>query len=92
MLADKVEGRVSTEIDPRLANDTDKIIERAKILKDMYKENGMTEAKSKILYTVPATWEGIQAVKQLEKQGFQCHVVHCYSFVQAVAAAQAGAS
>jgi len=90
ILAGRVEGRVSTEVDPRIANDTDAIIARVKSLKAMYDEDKVSP--SKVLYAIPCTWEGIQAAKHLEGLGIQCHMVHCYSLVQAVAAAQAGAS
>lgn len=90
VLADRVEGRVSTEVDPRVAYDTDAIIARTRALKAMYDE--VKVPASKVLYAIPCTWEGIQAAKKLEADGIQCHMVHCFSFVQAVAAAQAGAS
>jgi len=90
IMAKRVEGRVSTEIDPRLANDTEAIVAQAKNLQASFKEAKVPS--DKVLYTIPSTWEGIQAAKQLESLGIQCHMVHCYSYVQAVAAAQAGAS
>jgi len=90
ILAGTVEGRVSTEVDPRLSNEKDAIVNRVHILREMYKEN--KTSLSKVLFTIPATWDGLQAVKQLESEGIECHVTHCYSFIQAVAAAQAGAS
>jgi len=90
ILAAKVEGRVSTEVDPRISNDTDAIVKRVESLQTLYTENKVPA--DKLLYAIPGTWEGIQAVKQLEAKGTQCHVVHVYSLVQAVAAAQAKAS
>lgn len=42
---------------------------------------------------VPATWEGIEAVRALESQhGIRCNCTLVFSLVQAVACAEAGAS
>ena len=47
----------------------------------------------KILYKIPCTWQGVQAVKTLESdEGIACHVTHVYCLEQAAAAAAAGAS
>ena len=39
-----------------------------------------------------SSWEGIQAAKQLEAEGIRCLITAVTSVVQAVAAAEAGAS
>lgn len=52
------------------------MVKRVHHLCEMYKEN--KTALSKILFTIPATWEGLQAVKTLEAEGIECHAVHCY--------------
>lgn len=90
IFAGQVEGRVSTEVDPREAYDTDKMVARAHSLIDNYDENGVKS--DRILIRLPATWQGIQAAKQLESEGIAAHVTLIYSFVQAQAAAQAGVS
>jgi hypothetical protein len=41
---------------------------------------------------IPATWQGIQAAKQLEAEGIATQLFMIFSFAQGVAAAQAGAS
>ena len=61
LLAEQVDGRVSTEVDARFANDKDKIIEEVMYLSKLYDEVGVEN--SKILYRIPATWDGIQAAK-----------------------------
>ena len=48
--------------------------------------------RDKLIFRVPATWAGIQAASQLEKDGIATQAFHIYSFVQGVAAAQAGVS
>lgn len=90
LLSNQVEGRVCTEIDPRLAKDKDAMLSRAQSLLSLYAEMGVP--KDKLIMRVPATWAGIQAAAALEKQGIATQAFHIYSFVQGVAAAQAGIS
>ncbi|KAK9823006.1 hypothetical protein WJX81_005539 [Elliptochloris bilobata] len=90
LFAQKVAGRVSTEVDPRLAYNTGAIVERAEGLLALYEEMGVPG--DRVLVRIPATWEGIQAAKALEAKGIATHLILVYSFVQAVAAAQAGVS
>lgn len=84
-----VKGRVSTEVDIRLSYDTDASVKRAKGIIKMYEEMGIS--KDRILIKLAGTWEGIQAAKILEKEGIQCNITLIFSFLQAAAAAQAGA-
>jgi len=84
-----VAGRVSTEVDIRLSYDTEASVKRARGIIKMYKEMGID--KSRILIKLAGTWEGIQAAKILEKEGIQCNITLIFSFLQAAAAAQAGA-
>jgi len=84
-----VAGRVSTEVDIRLSYDTDASVKRAKGIIKMYEEMGID--RGRILIKLAGTWEGIQAAKILEKEGIQCNITLIFSFLQAAAAAQAGA-
>jgi len=84
-----VAGRVSTEVDIRLSYDIDASVERARGIIKMYDEMGID--RSRILIKLAGTWEGIQAAKILEKEGIQCNITLIFSFLQAAAAAQAGA-
>jgi len=88
-LVSLVPGRVSTEVDIRLSYDTEKSVERARSIIAMYEEAGIS--KDRILIKLAGTWEGIQAAKVLEKEGIQCNITLVFSFLQAAAAAQAGA-
>lgn len=88
-LINLVPGRVSTEVDIRLSYDTEKSVERARSIIAMYEEAGIS--KDRILIKLAGTWEGIQAAKVLEKEGIQCNITLVFSFLQAAAAAQAGA-
>lgn len=90
LLAEQVDGRVSTEVDARFANDKDKIIEEVMYLSKLYDEVGVEN--SKILYRIPATWDGIQAAKVLEERGLNTLMTLVCSFAQCVAAAEAGVS
>ncbi|KAL3906841.1 MAG: hypothetical protein SGILL_009113 [Bacillariaceae sp.] len=88
-LTELVPGRVSTEVDIRLSYDTDASVERARGLIKMYEEMGID--RSRILIKLAGTWEGIQAARILEQENIQCNITLIFSFLQAAAAAQAGA-
>lgn len=84
-----IPGRVSTEVDARLSFDKDGMIEKAKKLIKMYKEDGID--KERILIKLSSTWEGIQAAKVLEeKHGIHCNMTLLFNFYQAVSCADAG--
>lgn len=84
-----VPGRVSTEVDARFSFDTKATIEKALHIIDLYKELGID--KKRILVKIASTWEGINAAKELEeKYGIHCNLTLLFSFVQAVACAEAG--
>ena len=88
-LLELVPGRVSTEVDVRLSYDTAGTVERAHQIIRMYEEMGID--KSRVLIKVAGTWEGIQAARQLESEGIETNITLVFSFLQAAAAAQAGA-
>ncbi|HCH24025.1 MAG TPA: transaldolase [Oceanospirillaceae bacterium] len=83
-----IPGRISTEVDSRLSFDTEATVARAKHLIDLYAQQGI--GKDRVLIKMAATWEGIQAGRQLELQGINCNLTLLFSFAQAVACAQAG--
>ena len=83
-----VPGRVSTEVDARLAFDTAATIERAQRLIELYAQAGI--GRERILIKVASTWEGIQAAKTLERQGIHCNLTLLFAFCQAVACGEAG--
>jgi len=84
-----VPGRVSTEVDIRLSYDTEASVDRARRIIQMYEEKEI--GKDRILIKLAGTWEGIQAAAILEKEGIQCNITLVFTFLQAAAAAQAGA-
>lgn len=89
-LAKLVPGRVSTEVDARLAYDTHGIVRKVHDLLKSYDE--IEVPAERLLFKIPSTWQGIEAARLLESEGIQTHLTFVYSFAQAAAAAQAGAS
>jgi transaldolase len=82
-----VDGRVSIEVDATLSFDTVSTIETARRIINMFEEDGVN--RSRILIKIAATWEGIKAAQQLEKEGIHCNLTLLFSFAQAVACAEA---
>ena len=83
-----IPGRVSTEVDARLSFDTAATLERARRLIALYRAEGVDSAR--VLIKVAATWEGIRAAEQLEREGIHTNLTLLFSFPQAVACGQAG--
>lgn len=83
-----VPGRVSTEVDARLSFDKEATIKKALEIIKLYESIGIK--KDRILIKIASTWEGIQAAKELEeKYEIHCNLTLLFSFVQAVACAEA---
>ncbi|KAF0410284.1 transaldolase [Gigaspora margarita] len=83
-----IPGRMSVEVDAKLSFDTEGTISKARHLIDLFEEIGVD--KSRVMIKIASTWEGIQAAKILEKEGIQCNMTLLFSFIQAVACAEAG--
>ena len=83
-----VPGRVSTEVDARLSFDTTATIDRAHHLIAVYEAAGV--ARERVLVKIAATWEGIQAARELEASGIHCNLTLLFAFCQAVACGDAG--
>lgn len=83
-----VPGRVSTEVDARLSFDRGMCVTKAEKLVRMYEDQGISRAR--ILIKLAATWEGIRAAEELERNGIQCNLTLLFSFAQARACAEAG--
>ncbi|WP_351188865.1 transaldolase [Shewanella sp. TB4-MNA-CIBAN-0142] len=82
-----IPGRISSEIDARLSFDTQASIEKAQKIIALYTANGID--KSRVLVKLAATWQGIKAAEELEKQGIHCNLTLLFSMAQAVACAEA---
>mmetsp|Transcript_9380 Transcript_9380/g.14138 ORF Transcript_9380/g.14138 Transcript_9380/m.14138 type:complete len:332 (-) Transcript_9380:121-1116(-) len=83
-----VDGLVSTEVDARLSFDKEATMMRAKRIIKMYEDEGIS--KDRILIKIASTWEGIEAAKELKKEGINCNLTLLFAFCQAVACAEAG--
>jgi len=81
-----VPGRVSTEVDARLSFDTQANIKKARELIKLYADAGIS--KERVLIKIASTWEGIQAAKELEKEGIHCNMTLLFSLVQAALCAE----
>jgi transaldolase len=82
-----VPGRVSVEIDPRLAFETGAAVDRARDLVRQVGDAGGDPAR--ILVRLPATWEGLRAAQTLEQAGIACHIALVFGMAQLEAAADA---
>lgn len=83
----EVPGRVSTEVDARLSFDTSATVARAQRLVELYQGAGVPI--DRVLIKIAATWEGIEAARQLEAQGIHTNLTLLFSKVQAIACGQA---
>ena len=83
-----VPGYVSTEVSARDSFDTEATLARARSLIARYAQQGV--GAERILIKIAATWEGIQAARQLEREGIRCNLTLLFSFAQAQACADAG--
>jgi transaldolase len=83
-----VPGRVSVEVDAGLSFDIKGTIDTARRLIRMFEREGIE--RDRILIKIAATWEGICAARVLEKEDIRCNLTLLFSFVQAVACAEAG--
>lgn len=87
-LLNHVPGRVSTEVDARLSFDRGLCTAKARKLVRLYQQQGID--KSRILIKLAATWQGIRAAEDLEREGINCNLTLLFSFAQARACAEAG--
>lgn len=84
----KVPGRVSTEVDARLSFDMGATVQRAQRIVKLYQAEGVDTQR--VLIKVAATWEGIEAARQLEQQGIHTNLTLLFSRCQAIACGAAG--
>ncbi|MCK6431619.1 MAG: transaldolase, partial [Aquabacterium sp.] len=66
-----VPGRVSTEVDARLSFDSMATAARARRLIGLYQAAGVH--RERVLIKIAATWEGIEAARELEREGIHCN-------------------
>jgi len=85
-----VPGYVSTELDARLSFDTARSLARARRIVALYAERGI--GTDRVLVKLASTWESIRAAEVLEREGIKTNMTLLFSFAQAVACADAGAT
>jgi transaldolase len=85
-----VKGRVSTEVDARLSFDAAGSIAKARRFIERYDALGV--GRERVLIKLASTWEGIRAAEKLEREGIHCNMTLLFSFAQAAACADAGAT
>lgn len=83
-----VPGRVSTEVDARFAFDTAATVRSAERILKMYQAEGVDTTR-RVLIKIAATWEGIEAARQLEQRGIHCNLTLVFSLAQAIACGEA---
>ncbi len=83
-----IPGRVSTEVDADLAHDTAATVTKARKFIAMYAQRGID--KGRVLIKVAATWEGVEAARQLQAEGIDCNLTLIFNPAQALACAEAG--
>ena len=88
-LLNLIPGRVSTEVDADLSHDTEATVAKARRFIAMYDEIGI--ARERVLIKVAATWEGVRAAAQLQREGIDCNLTLIFNHTQALACAEAGA-
>lgn len=82
-----IPGVVSTEVDARLSFNKEATIAKARKIIALYEAEGVS--RDRILIKIAATWEGIQAAKQLEELGIACNLTLLFNLTQAIACAEA---
>ena len=88
-LAGLVPGRVSTEVDADLAHDTAATVRKAHKYIEMYAARGI--GRERVLIKVASSWEGVEAARQLQRDGIDCNLTLIFNHSQALACSEAGA-
>jgi transaldolase len=87
-----VPGHVSTEVDAHLSYDTQKTVDKALRIVDLYAKKGIDAKSDRLYIKIASTWEGIRACEILQKQDIDTNMTLLFSFAQAAACADAGAT
>lgn len=88
-LADLVPGRVSTEVDADLAYDTAATVAKARQFIRHFAARDID--RERVLIKVAATWQGVCAAAELQREGIDCNLTLVFNSTQALACAEAGA-
>lgn len=83
-----IPGRVSTEVSANLSFNQLATEQAARQIIELYQQHNITAER--VLIKIAATWEGIQAAKQLQREGIHCNLTLIFNLTQAAACADAG--
>ena len=86
MILEYVKGYVSIEVNPIYSYNTEKTIEIARKIINIFEDRNIN--RERILIKIATTWEGIMAAKVLEKENIQCNMTLIFSKIQAIACSQ----
>ena len=96
-ILEHIKGKVSVEVPAHLNFSKEKTVEYAlgivKLIEDYGKPatlGGDRIYTDRIYIKIAATWQGIEAAKELEKMGITCNVTLVFSTIQALRCMQAG--
>ncbi|KAJ7503251.1 hypothetical protein B0H11DRAFT_1984704 [Mycena galericulata] len=81
-------GNVHAQTSPSAAYSTQKTIEHARRLVEIFNDNGIPQ--NRVCIKIPATPESLLACRELQAEGIQTLATCLFSVAQAVAASQAG--
>ncbi|MBS3904689.1 MAG: transaldolase [Simkania sp.] len=86
----RIPGHVSIQLNPQFSFDTEAIIKEAHQCMTLCTKAHLP--LDRVLLKIAATWEGIQAIKDLERQGIRCNATMVLSLTQALKASDVGAT
>ncbi|KAG8167685.1 hypothetical protein KVR01_003374 [Diaporthe batatas] len=86
-IAPDLTGFSHVQTNPRWSYDTQKTIKNAERIVSMFKHLAPTYDTKRVCVKIPATWEGLQACRELEKRGIATLATTMFSMAQAALAA-----
>lgn len=85
----KIPGQVFIDLDVELAFDAEGLFNQACALHDIFRYHPVDT--SRVVVSTPATWQGIEAARRLQKSRIKTNLSMVYSFIQAQACGDADA-
>ena len=91
-ILEHIKGKVSVEVPAHLNFSKEKTLEYALGIVKLIENYGKPAkiGADRIYIKIAATWQGIEAAKELEKRGITCNVTLVFSTIQALRCMQAG--
>lgn len=79
-LLDAAPGPLTAVCDARTAHDADALTDRARRIVGLHAGHGF---HGRVVVALPATWSGIRAAEQLEREGIRTDLTYVFSIAQA---------